>query len=165
MPTERNAYPVTNVCASQKEIDYVLYLEFCIVWIRYLDTEKVGAQLFGELRNVIWKKMEKIKWPGKVTNGEVIERIGEKRTLLSCVLRKKYSCTGHKFRRNCLFHDVVKGHHVKLEAFSNVSGILSLKSDKDILNLRMLTSILVIQNLGNMCRGKVYDVLEGQWIT
>ena len=28
-----------------------------------------------------WRKMEKIKWSDKVTNEQVLERIGEKRTL------------------------------------------------------------------------------------
>ena len=32
--------------------------------------------------------MEKIKWSVKVTNEEVLERIGEKRTLLNNILRR-----------------------------------------------------------------------------
>ena len=30
-----------------------------------------------------WKRIEKIKWSEKVTNEQVLERIGEKRTLLN----------------------------------------------------------------------------------
>ena len=33
--------------------------------------------------------MEKIKWPEKATNEQVIERIGEKRTRLNNILRRK----------------------------------------------------------------------------
>ena len=33
--------------------------------------------------------MEKIKWSEKVTNEQVLERIGEKRTLLNNILRRK----------------------------------------------------------------------------
>ena len=33
--------------------------------------------------------MEKIKWSEKVTNGQVLERIGVKRTLLKNILRRK----------------------------------------------------------------------------
>ena len=36
-----------------------------------------------------WRRMEKIKWPEKVTNEQVLERIGEKRTLLNNILRRK----------------------------------------------------------------------------
>ena len=43
-----------------------------------------------------WTRMEKIKWSEKVTN-EVLERIGEKSTLLNNIL--------HII--NCLLHDVI----------------------------------------------------------
>ena len=33
--------------------------------------------------------MEKIKWPEKVTNEEILEPTGEKRTLLHNILRRK----------------------------------------------------------------------------
>ena len=35
-----------------------------------------------------WRRMGKIKWPEKVTNG-VLERIGEKRTLLNNILHRE----------------------------------------------------------------------------
>ena len=52
--------------------------------------------------------MEKIEWREKVVN-EVFERIGEKRTLLNNVLRRKANWIGHILRRNCLLHDAIKG--------------------------------------------------------
>ena len=38
-----------------------------------------------------WRRIEKIKWSEKVTNEQVFERrpIGEKRTLLNNILRRK----------------------------------------------------------------------------
>jgi hypothetical protein len=36
-----------------------------------------------------WRKMEKIKWPEKVTNQQVLESIGKKRILLNNILHKK----------------------------------------------------------------------------
>ena len=48
--------------------------------------------------------MEKIKWPEEVTNEEVLERIGEKRTLLNNILHSKANWIGHILRRNCLLH-------------------------------------------------------------
>ena len=36
-----------------------------------------------------WRRMEKIKWSEKVTNEQVLDHIGEKRTLLNNVLRRK----------------------------------------------------------------------------
>ena len=54
------------------------------------------------------RKMEKIKWSDKVTNEQVIDSIGEKRTLINNILRRKANWIGHILRRNCLLHDVIK---------------------------------------------------------
>ena len=55
--------------------------------------------------------MEKIKSPEKVTN--VLECIGQKRTLLNNILRREANCIGHILRRNYLkmmtLKDKVKG--------------------------------------------------------
>ena len=56
-----------------------------------------------------WRRMEKIKWPEKVNNEQVLDRIGEKRTLLNNVLRRKANWIGHIQRRNCLLHDAIEG--------------------------------------------------------
>ena len=45
----------------------------------------------------------------EVTNAQVIERIGEKRTLLNSILRRKVNWIGYILRRNCLLHDVIEG--------------------------------------------------------
>ena len=46
--------------------------------------------------------MEKVKWSGKVTNEQVLECVGEKRTLLNNILCRKDNWIGHILRRNCL---------------------------------------------------------------
>ena len=50
--------------------------------------------------------MEKIKWSDKLTIEQVLERIGEKRTFLNNILRRKANWIGHILRRNCLLHGV-----------------------------------------------------------
>jgi hypothetical protein len=57
-----------------------------------------------------WRRIEKIKWSEKVTNEQVLECIGGKRTLLNNILRRKPNWIGHILRRNCLLHDVSEGH-------------------------------------------------------
>ena len=52
--------------------------------------------------------MEKIKSSEKVTNEQVLECIGEKRTLLNNILRRKANWIGHILRRNCLLHDAIE---------------------------------------------------------
>ena len=53
--------------------------------------------------------MEKIKWSERVTNEQVLDRIGEKRILLNNILHRKVNWIGHILKRNCLLHDVIEG--------------------------------------------------------
>ena len=54
--------------------------------------------------------MEKIKWSEKVTNEQVFECVGEKRTLLNNILRIKANWIGNILRtKNSLLHDAIKG--------------------------------------------------------
>ena len=56
-----------------------------------------------------WRRMEMIKWFQKVTNEKVLERIGEKKTLLDSIVRRKANWIGHILRRNCFLHDAIEG--------------------------------------------------------
>ena len=56
-----------------------------------------------------WRRMEKIKWTDRVSNEEVLRRVGEQRTLITTVLKRKANWIGHILRRNCLLQDVIEG--------------------------------------------------------
>ena len=45
----------------------------------------------------------------KVTNEQVLDRIGEKMTLLNNILCRKANWIGHILRINCLLHDAIEG--------------------------------------------------------
>ena len=62
-----------------------------------------------------WRKMEKIKWSEKVTNEQVLDHIGEKRTLLNNILRRKANWIGHILRRNCLLHHAIEGQMTEVK--------------------------------------------------
>ena len=51
----------------------------------------------------------------KVINEQVLERIGEKRTLLNNILRRKANLIGHILRRNCLLHDAIEGQMTEVK--------------------------------------------------
>ena len=50
-----------------------------------------------------------VKWSEKLTNEEVLEHIGEQRTLLNSILSREANWIGHVVRRNCLLHDAIEG--------------------------------------------------------
>ena len=53
--------------------------------------------------------MEKLKWSEKVTNEQVLERIGDNRTLLNNIVLRKVYWNGYILRRNYLLHDATEG--------------------------------------------------------
>ena len=52
--------------------------------------------------------MENIKLSEKVSNEQVLDRIGEKRTLLSNILRREANGIGRILRRNYLLRDAIE---------------------------------------------------------
>ena len=61
------------------------------------------------------RRMEKIKRLEKVINDQVLERIGEKITLLNTILRRNLNWIGHILRRNCLLHDANEGQMAEVK--------------------------------------------------
>ena len=55
---------------------------------------------------------------------EVLERIGEKRTLLNNILRRKTNWIGHILRRNCLLHDAIEGHMTEVKGVRRGTQLL-----------------------------------------
>jgi hypothetical protein len=74
--------------------------------------------------------MEKIKWPVKVTNEQVFERIGEKRTLINNNLRRKSNWIDHVLRRNCLLHDAIEGQRTEVKGVRRTQLLDDLRNKK-----------------------------------
>ena len=55
------------------------------------------------------------KMSEKINNEQVLERIGENRTLLNNILRRKANSIGHILRRNCLLHDAIEGQMTEVK--------------------------------------------------
>ena len=77
----------------------MLCLKHCTVWLRDLNTKKIVAEVFEELRNVALEGNEKDKIE-KITN-ELLEHIA----LLNNFLCRKLNWIGDFLRRNVLFND------------------------------------------------------------
>ena len=73
---------------------------------------------------MVLRKMKKIKWPEKVTNEEVQEHIGEKRTLLNNILHRKASWVSHILRRNCLIHDAIERQMAEVKGVGRRTQLL-----------------------------------------
>ena len=57
----------------------------------------------------IWRRMERISWTEHVSNERVLERVGEMRTLIETIIRRKKTWIGHVVRGDGLLKDVIEG--------------------------------------------------------
>ena len=57
----------------------------------------------------LWRRMEKIKWTDKISNEEVLRRVGEERSFVATVTKCKKSWMGHVLRHDCLLKSVIEG--------------------------------------------------------
>jgi len=60
----------------------------------------------------IWRRMERISWTEKITNEEVLRRVGEKRSMVETIVRRKKNWIGHIMRGDGLMKEVME---VKME--------------------------------------------------
>ena len=73
-------------------------------WVRcYIWTlRKIERKVLESFEMWHWTIIYRINWSEKVTNEQVLERTGKKRTLLNNILHCKGNGIGHNLRRNCL---------------------------------------------------------------
>jgi len=57
----------------------------------------------------IWRRMEKVSWIEHKTNEEVLETIGEERSLMRRIKTRQKKCIEHTLRRESLLKMVIKG--------------------------------------------------------
>ena len=72
--------------------------------LRKEDVRKIEA-----LEMWLWRSMERISWTEKVTNEEVLRRVGEKRTMAETIVRRKKNWIGQIMRGNGLMKEVMEG--------------------------------------------------------
>ena len=82
--------------------------------LRELDTNKIAAEVFGELRNLVLEENGGDKMVRESNEG-VLERIGEKRMLLNNILHREVNSMDHILRRNCLFQDAIEGLMIEVK--------------------------------------------------
>ena len=56
----------------------------------------------------IWRRMERISWTEKITNEEVLRRVGKKRSMVETIVRRKKNWIGHTMRGYGLMKKVMK---------------------------------------------------------
>ena len=57
----------------------------------------------------LWRRMEKISWKDRISNVEVLGRVGVERDLMNMLRSRKKSWIGHVLRGDGLLKEVIEG--------------------------------------------------------
>jgi len=87
----------------------------------------------------IWRRMERVSWMDKITNEEILNKVGEKRQLISVIRIRQKNWIGHVLRDEGLLGEVMEG---RMEG----------KRLRGRLQKGMLDELLVESSYGNMKR-------------
>ena len=88
-----------------KTLVWTTLLYGCETWtLRKEDIRRLEA-----LEMWVWRRMEKISWTHKVTNEEVLGRIGTDRQLINSLRSRKRNWIGHVLRGEGFLKEVIEG--------------------------------------------------------
>jgi hypothetical protein len=85
------------------------------VWTTLLNGSETWTLRKEDIRKLealamwLWRRMEKISWTDKITNEEVLERVGINRQLMSELRHRKKNWMGHILRGDGLLKEVIEG--------------------------------------------------------
>jgi hypothetical protein len=57
----------------------------------------------------MWRRMERVSWMDKITNEEILNKVGEKRQLISVIRNRQKNWIGHVLRGEGLLREVMEG--------------------------------------------------------
>ena len=100
----------------------------------YCMAQRSGGDVFRKLWNVVMEENGQDKRI-RESNEEVLEHIGENRTLLNNTLHRKSNWIGH-ILRNCLLHYTIEGKIMGLKGVGRRTQFLDLKNKKKILGAK-----------------------------
>ena len=57
----------------------------------------------------MWRRMERVSWMDKITNEEMLNKVGEKRQLIRVIRNKQKNWIGHVLKGEGLLREVMEG--------------------------------------------------------
>jgi len=61
----------------------------------------------------MWRRMERVSWMDKITNEEILNKVGEKRQLISVIRNRQKNWIGHVLRGEGLLREVMEGKRAR----------------------------------------------------
>ncbi|KAJ4444161.1 hypothetical protein ANN_05950 [Periplaneta americana] len=95
---------------TEEETSEALCAECSIVWAETWTTRRnEEKRIDAAFEMWIWRRMERVKWTDRIRNEVVLERVGEEKTMLKLIRKRKRNLLNHWLRRNCLLKDALEG--------------------------------------------------------
>ena len=93
-----------------------------------------------------YRRMMNIKWMDKITNEEVLGRIGERRTLWKSLKKRRRQMMGHTLRHGGLLRDILEGEvgkkrgrgRPRLKYFDQIFGDMGCETFRQVKELARL---------------------------
>ena len=99
----------------------------CEIWT-IKGTKKISLETFEMW---CWRQIEKINWAKRVTNKDVLTKVGEISSILNIIKRQRWDMMGHVLRHDEELHHIIVEGAVEGRRPRN-SYILQLKKDRGI---------------------------------
>ena len=94
-----------------------------------------------------WRRMERVKWTDNIKNAVVLEKVGEERTVLELIKKRKINWMGHWLRRTCLLKDALN------QGYSAFSGRGPIYIFHIILRAAVIADYKIIMDILNIIIG------------
>ncbi|KAJ4445027.1 hypothetical protein ANN_06826 [Periplaneta americana] len=98
-------------------------------------------QTIEDLKQAVRRRVESVKWTGRIRNETALERVGEERIMLELISKRKRNWLGHWLRRNCLLKDALEGMSAPTEGLLLVDVMphgTTINSDGYVATLKKL---------------------------
>lgn len=113
----KTAYTKVQDILTARRIPLKLRKRFakCYIWSVVLYGSETWTMRKKEERYLesfemwLWRRIENIIWSDKVRNEEVLRRVGEERSILKTIKKRKRNWLGHILRRDCLQKRIMEG--------------------------------------------------------
>ena len=87
-------------------------MDYAVVWLPGCETWTLRKDEIRRLEAMemwLWRRMEKISYTERVTNEEVLRRVGEERQLLNLIRNRKKNWIEHILRGDGIVKEVIEG--------------------------------------------------------
>ena len=84
-------------------------MDYAVVWLRDMDVKIGRKKETGSDGDVVVEEDGKISYTERVTNEEVLRRVGEERQLLNFIRNRKKNWIGHILRGDEIVKKVIEG--------------------------------------------------------